>query len=152
MTREHRARFEFLARAHRRAGRLTASGEDVAEALIKRLGASGQLDPSKDTLATDTGASERTVARELDKMRALGLVRWTRRLVRNGWRTEQTSNAYELLPDLVPNPPACGGHSGRETPREPSVRKPTPDPTALRAAQAALAAVRARMEARLALR
>jgi hypothetical protein len=42
------------------------------------------------------------------------------RLVRDGWRTAQTSNAYLLVPagaGTLPTIPAprCGGQSGRET-------------------------------------
>ena len=35
--------------------------------------------------------------RALDDARDLGLLDWDRRLVRTGWRVEQTSNAYVLL-------------------------------------------------------
>jgi hypothetical protein len=119
LDRERRARFRFLLNAHHRGGGITRAARDVGEALLRRLGADGQCDPSYDTLAGDAGCSARTARRATASMRALGLVRWTTRLVRAGWRAEQTSNAYELVPSAA-TPPAetlasrCGGQTGRE--------------------------------------
>jgi hypothetical protein len=91
LDRERRARFRFLTRAHARARRITPKHEWVADALLKRLGEDGQCDPSHATLAADTGVSDRTVRRATAQMQALGLLRWETRLVRAGWRAEQTS-------------------------------------------------------------
>ncbi len=118
LDRDQRARFRFLLRAHARAGRLAAKGQWVGEALLKRLGSDGQCDPSHETLATDAGCSSRTVRRATSAMAALGLLRWQTRLVRTGWRTEQTSNAYELVPTGQNPDVSCGGQSGRETRRK----------------------------------
>jgi hypothetical protein len=118
LDREQRARFRSLVSAHRRARRLTANAVDVAEALVRRLGSDGQLDPAHATLANDAGCGERTVRRTLAVLRALGLVRWTCRLVRAGWRAEQTSNAYELVPTAAAPALHCGGQIGRESPRD----------------------------------
>lgn len=115
LDREQRARFRFLLRAHTRAGRLPAKHEWVGEALLKRLGTDGQCDPAHATLASDAGCSSRTVRRATAVMRSLGLLQWSTRLVRSGWRTEQTSNSYELVPNAAPLPLCCGGQSGRET-------------------------------------
>ena len=86
---------------------------------LKRLSVDGRCDPSHDTLAADANVSVRTVQRATDTMRGLGLLRWQRRLVRTGWRAEQTSNAYELVPTLGTAPVlprfSCGGQSVRET-------------------------------------
>ena len=109
--RERRARFRFLARMHRAAGRLSASGLDVAEALERLLGQDGRLDPSQAFLAAATGASTRTVGRQLARLRDLGLLWWQRRLERHGWRCEQNSNAYVLTP--IEPAAACDGHSVR---------------------------------------
>ena len=94
--------------------------------------------------------------RAITSMRDLGLLRWERRLVRNGWRCEQTSNAYELVPTAHHlQVPHCGGQNVRETGFLDKSRKPNgtaiaaPDDVA--AAQAALARRRAVVEARLAL-
>jgi len=61
LDRDQRARFRYLLRAHARAGRLPPKGEWVGAALLKRLGDTGQCDPSHETLATDAGCSSRTV-------------------------------------------------------------------------------------------
>jgi hypothetical protein len=68
----------------------------IGTALVRRLGVDGQLDPSHDTIAGDVGCCSRTVRRALEALKGLGLVLWQRRLVRVGWRTAQTSNAYLL--------------------------------------------------------
>ena len=115
LDREQRARFAFLLRAHRRARRLTPLTEHIGVALLKRLSVTGQCDPSHDTLASDAGCSARTVRRATGSMRGLGLLRWQTRIVRSGWRTEQTSNAYTLVPADVPPVVSCGGQIGRET-------------------------------------
>jgi len=121
LDRERRARFRFLLSAHRRARRLTPTAELVGSALLKRLGADGQCDPSHATLAADVGCSARTVGRATASMRDLGLLRWDQRLIRTDWRAEQTSNAYELVPAAAPTAalplPRCGGQSVRETPK-----------------------------------
>ena len=121
LDRERRARVRFLLSAHRRARRLTPTTELIGTALLKRLGADGQCDPAHATLAADAGCSARTVGRATAVMRALGLLRWDQRLVRSGWRAEQTSNAYKLVPTAampaaVLPLPHCGGQNGRETP------------------------------------
>jgi hypothetical protein len=124
LDREQRARFRFLLRAHARAGRLPAKHEWVGLALLKRLGADGECTPAHDTLGGDAGCSGRTVRRATASMRGLGLLRWDQRLVRSGWRAEQTSNAYELVPSLagpVLPPSCCGGHAGRGTIKRRSV-------------------------------
>ena len=121
LDRERRARFRFLLSAHHRGGRITRAARDVGEALLRRLSGDGRCDPSHDTLAAEAACSARTVRRASAPMRALGLVRWQMRLVRTGWRAEQTSNAYELVPELgalsVLPRVRCGGQAGRETRR-----------------------------------
>ena len=115
LDRERRARFRFLLSAHRRARRLTPTAELVGTALLKRLGTDGQCDPCYATLAADVGCSPRTVGRATAAMRELGLLRWQTRLIRAGWRAEQTSNAYELVPSAALPLPRCDGQNGRET-------------------------------------
>jgi hypothetical protein len=142
LDREQRARFKFLLNAHRRARRLTAHAELVGAALVKRLGVDGQLDPAHATLAADVGCASRTVRRALDAMKAIGLLMWQRRLVRDGWRVAQTSNAYLLA--LTANPHAtpsfsCGGQSGRQTTKQVIHTVPQVSLAEVRAAQAALA-------------
>src|SRR3954447_11121092 len=99
----------WLARlnAARRARHITPAHELVARALLKRLGPDGRLDPEQTTLAADTGLSDRTVRRALRALADAGLLTWQRRLVRDGWRCRQTSNAYALVPEgpALPLPP-----------------------------------------------
>ena len=117
--REQRARFRFLVRCHLQARRLTHAAAAVAEALLRRLGTDGQLDPCHATLANDAACSARTVRRACASMLTLGLLSWQRRLVRDGWRAAQTSNAYCLLLGARTLPgPTCGGQTGRETSRK----------------------------------
>src|SRR5580693_3372335 len=97
LDREQRARFRYLLNAHARANRLPAKQEKVGLALLKRLGTDGQCDPSHDTLAEDVGCCARTARRALATLKALGLLLWQRRIVRNGPCVDQTSNAYLLL-------------------------------------------------------
>jgi hypothetical protein len=120
LDREQRARFKFLLHTHRGVGRITAAGEDVGLALLKRLSAGGQCDPCHATLADDAGCCERTARRATNRMREVGLLRWQQRLARAGQRTVQTSNAYLLLtPAGAVLPVARGGFvSGGQTVRE----------------------------------
>jgi len=155
LDREQRARFRYLLEMHYRAGRVPAKQHRVGEALLKRLGIDGRCDPTQATLASDAGCKPRTVRRAITTLRGLGLLRWQTRLVRAGWRAEQTSNAYELAPTLAAPPvlphARCGGQSGRETPRELIRPVPLPSPAERQAALEALARIRAARSARLGL-
>ena len=134
-----RRTWEARVEAERHAGNLPAEQANVGKALLKRLGADGQCDPSYATLAADSGTSERTVGRAVHRLRELKLLAWEQRVVRRPWpaggkgatRAEQTSNAYlfllptEPIAAPVPRPvqprlqlPHCGGQTGRETPLE----------------------------------
>lgn len=117
LCRERRAQWRARVELFRRAGRLTALHAEVGRALLRRLAVDGRCDPSHATLATDAGASPRTVRRALDAFAACGLVTWTRRLVRAGWRAAQTSSAYILrVGDAAPiQGPRCGGQADRGT-------------------------------------
>lgn len=158
LDREQRARFKFLAKAHRVAGHITADHHDVAEALLRRLGADGQCDPTHETLADDAGCKARTVRRALDRLRGLGLVSWHQRIIRAGWRVQQTSNAYLLMPTTLPNPGpflavqkkrSSLGISRPACPPVAATEIPPASPVELAAARAALEARRMVMEARL---
>lgn len=153
LDREQRARFKFLLNAYYRSGGITPKGEKVGAALLRRLSADGRCDPGHDTLADDAGCHARTVRRALDALKTLGLVIWQRRIVRDGWRTSQTSNAYALIPAGVPNPPVirakrCGGHFARETLKQ-DFNTLSASPQEVESARAALAQRRAAIEVRL---
>jgi hypothetical protein len=84
-------------------------------------------------------------------MRGLGLPRWGQRLVRAGWRTEQSSNAYVLVPTAAApvTAPHCGGQAGREIRRIEIPYCPQFTAAEIQVAQATLAQRRAVVEARL---
>jgi DNA-binding transcriptional MocR family regulator len=83
-----------------RAGNLTRGYRDVLLTLATFRGAGGLICPSHATLAERAGCSVSTVQRALAMAAQLGLVSWSERRVRAGWRWLQTSNAYRLeLPD-----------------------------------------------------
>ncbi|MGE0290408.1 MAG: helix-turn-helix domain-containing protein [Bradyrhizobium sp.] len=152
LDREQRARFRYLLAVHRRARRISPTCRDIGEALLRRLGQDGQCDPAHETLADDAGCSDRTVRRATAALRALGLLSWRQRLVRDGWAVRQTSNAYALSVDAAL--PTCGGQIVREIRlcrfRDASPRPAPPaPPTDAQAARAELAEVARRMEARL---
>jgi hypothetical protein len=103
------------------------------------------------------------VGRATAALQRLGLLRWDLRLVRDGWRVEQTSNAYELVPTLAAtgagrpaNVPAFGGpRTGGQTDRATrriDISYCPPSAEEVVAAQTALAAVRAESERRLLLK
>jgi DNA-binding GntR family transcriptional regulator len=96
LDREKRARFRFLLTSHRRSRRISPLAFLTGEALLKRHGVDGRLDPSQGRLADDVGCSDRTIRRALGVLRSLGLVAWVCRLIRDGWAVRQTSNAYVL--------------------------------------------------------
>ena len=105
LNRDERARYKFLLKAHFDAGRITRACRDIGLALLKHLGSTGRCDPSHATLAADAGCkTAKTAERATAALKALGLLSWVRRLVRTsatGWRAEQTSNQYCLLPSLA---------------------------------------------------
>jgi hypothetical protein len=157
LCREKRAVWRARLDLARRAGRITPLAAEVGRALLTRLAVDGRCDPALATIAADAGASVRSVQRAVAALCSCGLLTWTRRLVRTGWRAAQTSNAYVLT---VGDPPAwpaarCGGQRDRQTRRPDSSAAQTttwqPPPEADReAARSALAAVRASRAATIA--
>ncbi|MCI0755709.1 helix-turn-helix domain-containing protein [Teichococcus vastitatis] len=78
-----------------RGQRLTATGYLLARAMLRRAGkVTGQLWPSRCTLALDLGISDRTVERQHAIMRDLGLIAWQQR---RGRRARHDTNLYTLL-------------------------------------------------------
>ena len=84
------------------AGTLTRAFRDVLLTLRTFRGHGGLICPSHETLADRAKASISTVARALKHARHLGLVEWSERRVKAGWRWLRTSNTYELM---VPDSP-----------------------------------------------
>ena len=155
LDRERRAIWRARLNLARLAGRITALHVLVGEALLRRLGEDGRCDPSHETLAGDTGCSDRTVRRALVRLSELGMVRWVNRLVRAACRAEQTSNAYTLIvateERFVPRPrgksacTASDGQLGREINSVVIQKEPARE---WQTARAALARVRAEFAAR----
>jgi Helix-turn-helix domain len=135
MDRERRAVWKAQIEVHRRAGRITDGQAQVGVALVRRLGQDGRCDPSHQTLAHDSGESISTVQRALKALAGCGLVSWTRRIIRDGWRACQTSNAYLLTVGKPPaiRPSACDGQSDQGTKKD---RYSSVQPAAAAASQA----------------
>jgi hypothetical protein len=151
LTREERAKFQYLVRLHHGAGRLTRAAKDVAGSLLRRLAVDGRCDPSHDTIAGDALCSARTVRRSLASLRGCGLLFWQRRIARcRDGRIEQTSNQYWLSPSAAAPAPEPCGQEGRQIPKikDKTAFEATPGDAAT--VREALAAVRKMMEARLA--
>lgn len=83
-----------------RAGTLTRAYRDVLLTLRTYRGAGGLICPSHETLAERAQCGVSTVQRALRQARRLGLVFWSERRRRCGWRWLRTSNSYTLtVPD-----------------------------------------------------
>ncbi len=155
LDRERRAVWKARVNLFRRARKLTPLFEDIALALIKRLGTTGRLDPSHQTLADAVECCEKSVRDALKALKACGLISWVQRLVRAGWRVAQTSNAYVLTLGEPPKIPAspCGGKFYRETSSLDKSREYTsvapPSADEIASAKAALARRRAVIEERV---
>jgi hypothetical protein len=85
----------YVRRAHRD-GHLTRHWRDVLLELHSYRGAGGIAWPAHATLAERAECCVRTVQRALEAARDLGLVSWTARRLRAGWRSLRSSNAYRL--------------------------------------------------------
>jgi hypothetical protein len=155
MDRERKAVWKCRLTMHCRAGRITDAFEKIGLALLRRLGTDGRLDPSHETIAGDAGKSIATVKRALGALQELGLVWWVRRLIREGWRTEQTSNGYALAIGPTPDPaPRTEAQNERATQKlrfsnryEPQIPVSTIPQACIVEARAALADVAARRQA-----
>jgi DNA-binding transcriptional MocR family regulator len=79
-----------------RAGNLTRAARDVLLTLRTFRGAGGACIPSHATLAERARCSASTVLRACQQARQLGLVDWSERRIRRGWRWLRTSNAYRF--------------------------------------------------------
>jgi DNA-binding transcriptional MocR family regulator len=79
------------------AGNLTLPWRVVLFELDSYFNAGGLAWPSHATLAGRVGCCTKTVGRALEAARALGLLEWSRRRVRIGWRSLQSSNLYRRL-------------------------------------------------------
>src|SRR3954453_14021795 len=83
----------YIRRAHRD-GHLTRAWRDVLLELHGYRGHGGIAWPAHATLADRAECCVRTVQRALEAARELGLVSWTARRLRAGWRSLRSSNAH----------------------------------------------------------
>src|SRR3954454_17561519 len=97
----------YVRRAHRD-GHLTRHYRDVLLELHGYRGPGGIAWPAHETLADRAECCVRTVQRALEVARELGLVSWTARRLRAGWRSLRHSNAYPLPRPPEPLSGACG--------------------------------------------
>lgn len=81
----------------RAGGLLTANDVQVARLLLQHMSAEGRCDPSHRRLATLAGCCLRSVLHALDRLKAAGLVDWTRRMVRTAQGARQTTSAFRLV-------------------------------------------------------
>jgi hypothetical protein len=108
---------EWTARvwAEFRSGNLTRAWRDALLTLATFRGHGGIICPAHATVAARTSLAPKTVERALHAARDLGLVTWSERRVRRGWRWVRTSNLYRLI---VPNAAVqLGPHRPRRTNR-----------------------------------
>jgi hypothetical protein len=80
-----------------RSGNLTRAWRDALLTLATFRGHGGTICPSHQTVAARTSLAPKTVERALHAARDLGLVDWSERRVRRGWRLVRSSNLYQLL-------------------------------------------------------
>ncbi len=80
-----------------RAENLTRAYRDVLLTLQTFRGAGGLIIPAHATLAERAKCCVRTVQRALAQGARLGLVSWSERRLRAGWRWLRTSNSYRLV-------------------------------------------------------
>lgn len=92
-----------LARNRRRNGPLGYTGLSVLRYMLRTVNAvTGQLDPSHDTIARETGHSVQGVHDALARLAKAGYIQWIRRYIetarrgRKGPQLEQSSNAYRI--------------------------------------------------------
>jgi hypothetical protein len=106
-----------------RTGNLTRAARDVLLTLHSYRGRGGVAWPSQVMLGERANCDERTVRRALAAARDLGLVHWTERRIRAGWRWLRTSNLYRFV---MPEGPVAPVHLfyGVQKPRAPAAALP----------------------------
>ena len=92
----------------RKAGAIGQGGLQVLRCLLHQFHntSTGQCDPGYTAIQARTGMCRAAVAEAIKRLEATGIICVMRRLVRNGWRVVQTTNAY-LFPASTPvHPPS----------------------------------------------
>lgn len=91
--------------AERRADNLTLHEREVLKHLHYYRGRGGVAFPSHKAVAAAAKIGVSTVKRALMKARDLGLITWTERRVRAGWRLVRATNVYSFLTPRGPVSP-----------------------------------------------
>lgn len=156
-----KSEWETRIKAEYQIGNLTAHYRDVLIVLLTFRGHEGRIFPSHESIASRVVQSDlqrecsvRTVQRALNQARSLGLLWWLPQSRREGWRRLRSSNLYFI------NVPAGPVKSGSKPiwPRRTTVGQPVCvqgreiRKTADKGPVMSLAAVRQKMEERLAAR
>ena len=102
-----------------RAGNLTRAWRDALLTLATFRGHGGIICPAHATLAARTSMASKTVERALHAARDLGLITWSERRIRRGWRLIRSSNLYRLI---VPDAPLQIGLRQPRVTNRPRVR------------------------------
>ena len=92
----------------RKAGAIGQGGLQVLRCLLHQFHntATGQCDPGYTAIQARTGMCRAAVAEAIKRLEDTGIICVMRRLVRNGWRVVQATNAY-LFPASTPvHPPS----------------------------------------------
>jgi hypothetical protein len=100
MNRDGKRAYKARLRIARLRGAITSADEHVGQELARHVNSTtGRCDPSRSTLAREAGHCLRTVANALRRLKAAGMLEWTRRIVATREGAKQTSSAYRLLLD-----------------------------------------------------
>jgi hypothetical protein len=92
----------------RKTGSIGQGGLQVLRCLLHQFHntSTGQCDPGYTAIQARTGMCRAAVAEAIKRLEATGIICVMRRLVRNGWRVVQATNAY-LFPASTPvHPPS----------------------------------------------
>lgn len=107
-------RWRFRLNVARAQKAISPACHDVGLALVRHLARDGRCDPSHSTLAKAARVCRRTVVSALQRLKACGLVEWTRRMMRTTDGARQISSAFRLLLGgfTWPSKPECKRRAG----------------------------------------
>jgi hypothetical protein len=92
----------------RKSGALGQSGVQVLRCLLFRFhnASTGQCDPGYTAIQGRTGLCRQAIADAIKRLEATGIICVMRRLVRDGWRVLQATNAYIFPASTSVHPPS----------------------------------------------
>lgn len=89
----------------------------VAKVLLNMSDRIGVSWPSHETISDRADVSVSVVKRALKALREAGVLEWSKRFVRNGWKVVQSSNSYRLILEK-----SLLGQIGRRVSKQDSIR------------------------------